>query len=289
MPHLHIHHEWKKWLHSRLYDNEAPSYRPWVVNNVRRALGEPVVSPETFQILRSWNLPGPHSLKSFVYAPHTNQVLALTLKAGATTALKRLEIVESNEARRDQGEVRQATTQPSSFYWNPAHRWTQPLAFSGARWMWVWEQATWTTTVRNPYARFVSAYTHLKARGKLNRSNGTLPGLSRWLARGSNLLKNRHLWPQTATLVPKLIRRLDFIIPVESMHNSQIGPSWFRDITAMATDHASPNTLQLVEELDSRTILSIQDLYSCDFQTFGYSSDPARAFEPPTFPSGLVD
>ncbi len=244
-----------------------------------RSISGQWINSESREQLQSLGIKSEGLVQAFAYGPRSNAVLVLNLKTGASTALKRLEIAEARVTG-DEQLILSVQQKTASDLWVTANRLTHPLMFCGSEWRLASSAASWTSTCRNPYTRFVSGFAHLSRVGVIS-ARFTVDSFAEWCLKGRNRLTNRHWLPQTCVLTADVLGRLDYLIPIEGIEQSSVGPKWFQ-IPASAREHSNPDTVARVTGLSLVTLERIRKLYQADFDALGYTDDPANCTARPS-------
>jgi hypothetical protein len=209
-------------------------------------------------------------VRSFKFAPRRNVVLILVLKTASSTMLKRLEAWERTACPSGEPGV-WSDTYPDESLWAPGNLLVDPLRFTGQQWTVAWSSAEWIASCRNPYTRFISSYFHMRRIGVIAQGT-SIDRLARKISRTPSMKVNRHFMPQTHLLTPPVRERLDYIIPTESLADTQLGPTWLQT-EIEARGHASTTKQHPADLLSPDTVRRLQDLYQYDFELLGYSAD----------------
>lgn len=244
----------------------------------QRAISSQWLGPTARAELARLGIRSPEYVQSFAYAPRMNVILVLNLKTGASTALKRLEFAEAAAGGLD-SLAQETLDLTASQLWDPANRLTHPLVFSGREWKLADATGEWTATCRNPFSRYVSGFLHLSRVGVIPK-RFNIDTFAGWCLRRMNRYANRHWMPQTTLLTPRILARLDHLLPVERMQSGSWGPPWFQT-SATAMEHSNPNTGTAVLGLAPSTVANLRTLYADDFRLLGYSEDPQDAMAEP--------
>ena len=260
----------------------VPLYETCVAPTIRKMHLSWRESDRVLRVLRLGAIPAAHH---YFWADREGRyVIVANQKAGSSTLIARL---SQSGTEVESGDIR------ARDIWSGQLQGVKHFRLRGKSFEQRWKDAVWVTSIRNPYTRLYSCWSHLFAapsgeilsfQPELARYSSRFEDLIEGLARmDSELIDpipywSTHWLPQTQILTKPIMDRCDVIVDVESMEALplSIDAPWLNS-RVLAREHAQRPLLRLADDL----INVVREFFAADFAAFNYSTDFDQRFDRP--------